>query len=116
MMYHITRQAVDRLYYQRVFVCSGDTDVFVSLMFHFETQWKRKQINELWVVHGDRMSPVHKAISSLDPSLAYILPAVHDFTSCDKMTQDSKFEPWRSEAEHATSRSRRLPTILTHRL
>ena len=28
-------------------------------------------------------------------------------------TQDSKFEPWRSEAEHATSRSRSLPTILT---
>ena len=28
-------------------------------------------------------------------------------------TQDSIFEPWRSEAEHATSRSRRLPTILT---
>ena len=28
-------------------------------------------------------------------------------------TQDSKFEPWRSEAEHATSRSRRLPAILT---
>ena len=28
-------------------------------------------------------------------------------------TQDSKFMPWRSEAEHATSRSRRLPTILT---
>ena len=28
-------------------------------------------------------------------------------------TQDSKFEPWRSEAEHATSHSRKLPTILT---
>ena len=28
-------------------------------------------------------------------------------------TQDSKFEPWRSEVEHATSRSQRLPTILT---
>ena len=28
-------------------------------------------------------------------------------------TQDSEFEPWQSEAEHATSRSRRLPTILT---
>ena len=27
--------------------------------------------------------------------------------------QNLKFEPWRSEAEHATSRSRRLPTILT---
>ena len=28
-------------------------------------------------------------------------------------TQDSNFEPWRSEAEYATSRSRKLPTILT---
>ena len=27
-------------------------------------------------------------------------------------TQDSKFEPWRSEVEHATYRSRRLPAIL----
>ena len=27
--------------------------------------------------------------------------------------QDSKFEPWQSEAEHATSRSQRPPTILT---
>ena len=28
-------------------------------------------------------------------------------------TQDSKFKPWKSEAEHATSRSRMLPTILS---
>ena len=28
-------------------------------------------------------------------------------------TQDSTFEPWRSETEHATSRSRRLATILS---
>ena len=28
-------------------------------------------------------------------------------------TQDSKFKPWRSEAQHATSRSRRIPTILS---
>ena len=29
-------------------------------------------------------------------------------------TRDSNFEPWRSEAEHATSQSRRFPTILNH--
>ena len=29
-------------------------------------------------------------------------------------TWDLEFEPWRSEGEHATSRSRRLPTILNH--
>ena len=27
-------------------------------------------------------------------------------------TQDSEFEPWRSEVKHATSRSRSLPRIL----
>ena len=31
----------------------------------------------------------------------------------ETQTQNSKFEPWRSEAEHATTRSRRFPTILT---
>ena len=34
-------------------------------------------------------------------------------TLSSMQTQDSKFEPWRSEAEHPTSQSRRLPTILT---
>ena len=28
-------------------------------------------------------------------------------------TQDANFKPWRSEAEHATSLSRRLPTVLS---
>ena len=36
-----------------------------------------------------------------------------DYDDTVLQTQDSKFEPWRSEAEHVTSRSRRLPTILT---
>ena len=36
-----------------------------------------------------------------------------DWDDAVLQTQDSTFEPWRSEAEHATSRSRRLPTILT---
>ena len=37
------------------------------------------------------------------------------WNECDDtalQTQDSKFEPWRSEAKHLTSRSRRFPTIL----
>ena len=29
-------------------------------------------------------------------------------------THDSKFEPWWSEAEHATSRSKSHPTIFNH--
>ena len=37
----------------------------------------------------------------------------NDWDDTVLQAQDSKFEPWRSEAEPATSRSRRLPTILT---
>ena len=37
----------------------------------------------------------------------------NDWDDTVLQTQDSKFEPWWSEAEHAISRSRRLPTILT---
>ena len=38
---------------------------------------------------------------------------VDDWDDTVFQTHDSKFEPWQSVAEHATSRSRRLPTILT---
>ena len=40
----------------------------------------------------------------------------NDWDDTVLQTQDTKFEPWRSEAVHATSRSRRLPTILTFTL
>ena len=33
-------------------------------------------------------------------------------TEDDEMNEDLKFEPWQSEAELATSRSQRLPTLL----
>ena len=36
----------------------------------------------------------------------------NDWNDTVLQTQDSKFEPWRSEAENATSRSRRIPIIL----
>ena len=36
-----------------------------------------------------------------------------DWDDIVRQTQDSEFGPWRSEDEHTTFRSRRLPTILT---
>ena len=66
-----------------------------------------------WVTHSSRRvkTPVFREIvvtkwNEMNRALGHF---------CDTViqTQDSKFEPWRSEAEHATSRSRRLPTILS---
>ena len=36
-----------------------------------------------------------------------------EWDDTDLQTQNSKFKPWEYEAEHATSRTRRLPTILS---
>ena len=44
----------------------------------------------------------------------FLPKALKDNNDTTLQTHYSKFEPWRFEAEHATSRSRRLPTILNH--
>ena len=45
--------------------------------------------------------------------LLAIIPVPRDESDDTALqTQDSKSEPWRSEAEHATTRSQRLHTIL----
>ena len=76
------------------------------------------------------MKQIHKAVHALEkwnesglrpPLCTYRLNWARrtswgwwdDWDDTVLQTQDSKFEPWRSEAEHATSRSQRLPTILT---
>ena len=69
---------------------------------------------------GDRTTnPDAYASSQRVDSLARVVitPVRHTHTRLQddtaRQTQDSKFEPWRSEAEHATSRSQRLPTLLS---
>ena len=58
-------------------------------------------------MRGDK-SPLHKYVhTKMKTSREWW----DDWNDTVLQTQDSKFEPWRSEAEHATSRSRRLPTI-----
>ena len=55
MMYHLAR-ALYLPYYRRVLVCFEDTEVFVSLLCHFENE----TVNTFWVIHGDYVSPAHR--------------------------------------------------------
>ena len=82
--------------------------------------WARLQLYEL--IPKRTLRPGYKNESGFRPPLCtYRLNWARrtswgwwdDWDDTVLQTQDSKFEPWRSEAEHATSRSRRLPTILT---
>ena len=58
----------------------------------------------------------------LDPPLTFVLNWARrtswgwwdEWDDTALQTQNSEFDPWRSEGEQATSRSRRPPTILNH--
>ena len=50
IMYHINHAAkIDS--FSKVIVASGDTDVFISLLYHY-TDWKTANLVELWILCG----------------------------------------------------------------
>ena len=68
--------------FEVVHVVSGDTDVFVSLMYHYLT-WKRLGLQQICVHHIGNVSPVHEAVENLSDVVVCILPAVHALSGCD---------------------------------
>ena len=89
---------------------NGSVDILCSTLYLFGLWYKPLLLEMKWNESGFR-----------PPLCTYRLNWARrtswgwwdDWDDTVLQTQDSKFEPWRSEAEHATSRSRRLPTILT---
>ena len=71
---------------ESVLVCSKDTDVFVSLLYHQQETFP--DIKELFVRMGGRRStrkivPLNLLSKELDPLLIECLPAIHAITGCD---------------------------------
>ena len=63
-------------------VDSGDTDVFVSLMYHF-VSWVQTGLREIWVHHTGDTSPLHEAVTNLPEEVVRMLPAAHALSGCD---------------------------------
>ena len=73
----------------------------------------RRWPNIIWSINLGPMYYVQYSASvGLRVELITVKTHIHHVWISVLKTQDSKFDPWRSEAEHATSRSRKLPTIL----
>ena len=85
IIYHINH-AVKVERFSRIIVASGDTDVFICLLYHF-SNWKKANLKELWVLCGQgnttRAVPLHNKNDCLDLSVINILPAIHALTGCD---------------------------------
>ena len=63
---------------------SGDTDVFVCLLYHFTVNWRDLGLQELWLIWNSGMRrsilPLHDICSVLGNDLIKCLPAL---TGCD---------------------------------
>ncbi|KAI4833001.1 hypothetical protein KUCAC02_015935 [Chaenocephalus aceratus] len=72
---------------------SGDTDVFVCLLYHITVNWRDLGLKELWLVRnsGVRRSilPLHDICLALGDELTKCLPALHALTGCDTTSKIS---------------------------
>ena len=70
-----------------VTLSSGDTDVFVCLLYHFTVNWRDLGLQELWLVRNSGVNrsilPLHDICGALGNNLIKCLPAVHALTGCD---------------------------------
>ena len=72
--------------YKRCVVMSNDTDVIVTLLFHFRV-FIQEGLDQLWVKAGlgssTRFIPLHILHQKLGPNLINVLPALHSLTGSD---------------------------------
>lgn len=87
MMFHVQDILSHRSGPTSMTLSSGDTDVFVCLLYHLTVNWRDLGLKELWLIRnsGIRRSilPLHDICSALGDELVKCLPAVHALTGCD---------------------------------
>ena len=87
MMFHVQDILSRRSGPTSMTLSSGDTDVFVCLLYHFTVNWTDLGLQELWLIHNSGMRrvilPLHDICSALGNDLIKCLPAVHALTGCD---------------------------------
>ena len=81
IMFHLNH-AVKTEHFSFAHVASGDTDIFVCLMYH-HLNWQLYGLQELWMHHNSSASPLHESVGCLPTEVVRILPAIHALTGCD---------------------------------
>ena len=82
MTFHV-HQSVTTENFESVIIASGDTDVFVCSIYHFN-RWIYRGLKEMWIVSGKSGSttvfPIRQLAEQLESNVADILPAIHKLT------------------------------------
>ena len=72
---------------------SGDTDVFVCLLYHIADNWIHLGLQDFWLVRNSGVKrsilPLHNIYTALGAELSKCLPALHALTGCDTTSKIS---------------------------
>ena len=87
MMFHVQYILCHESGPTSITLSSGDTDVFVCLLYHFVVNWKHLGLDELWLIRNSGLKrsilPLTKICLTLEEELIKCLPALHALTGCD---------------------------------
>ncbi len=93
IMFHVQDITSHRSGPTSLTLSSGDTDVFVCLLYHFVINWRDLGLQELWLIHNSGVKkstlPLHEICAALGDELTRCLPAFHALTGCDTTSKVS---------------------------
>ena len=93
MMFHIQDILSHRTGPTSLTVSSGDSDVFVCLLYHITNNWRHIGLQDLWLVRNSGVKrcilPLHDICKSIGDELTQCLPALHALTGCDTTSKIS---------------------------
>ena len=93
MMFHVQDILSHRLGLTSLTLSSGDTDVFVFLLYHFTANWRNLGLQELWLIRNSGLKrsilPLHDVCAALGDELVWCLPALHALIGCDTTSKIS---------------------------
>ena len=66
-----TNHAVKLNGIETALVCSGDTHIYISILYNYEHSWKQYGLQVLWTQHSEVISPVYQSVNYLEASLVF---------------------------------------------
>ena len=81
LMYHLN-QAIRCDHIEVVHVLTGDTEIFVNLMYNFG-EWSEHGLEEIWTHHLNKLSSIHESVKNLPGYVVELLPTIHALSGCD---------------------------------
>ena len=93
MMFHIQDILCHQSDPTTITLLSGDTDVFVCLLYHISINWQHQGLTELWLIRNSGVKrsilPLHEICTTLTTDLLKCLPALYALTGCDTTSKIS---------------------------